>query len=140
VQRGGGPPKRLMDMTGNWRVELFTVDTGSGKSSTWVMAALPENNPQRDREAISFPQWRLALAKVAVSPAEKTALEREIISFLRLCKIRHVPASVMLIKGYIASREAQGPNRAREALRWFYRAARGEASVAHAAGGGGCRP
>ena len=44
--------------------------------------------------------------------------------FLRRCEEWHSPASVELAKQYLAARPMQDGNEAREALRWFVRAAR----------------
>jgi hypothetical protein len=77
-----------------------------------------------EREPLSFPDWREALAAVALSPAEREAYRREILAFLHLCKVRRAPATVMLAKEYLADRERQGAMEARPRLRWFFQAGR----------------
>jgi hypothetical protein len=77
-----------------------------------------------EREPLSFPDWREALATVALSPAEREAYRREILAFLHLCKVRRAPATVMLAKEYLADRERQGAMEARPRLRWFFQAGR----------------
>lgn len=58
-------------------------------------------------------------------PATKTNIfRREILSFLRHCKVKCAPATVVLMTEYLAVVEQQGATAARPALRWFYQAAR----------------
>lgn len=75
------------------------------------------------RGAISFPNWKEALARSALPPAERAQFEREIIAFLHLCKSRHAPASVLLAQAHLAERERSGHADARPALRWLFRTA-----------------
>jgi hypothetical protein len=81
-----------------------------------------------EREPLSFPDWREALATVALSPAEREAYRRKILAFLHLCKVRRAPATVMLAKEYLADRERQGAMEARPRLRWFFQAGRARRS------------
>lgn len=48
---------------------------------------------------------------------------REILTFLHHCKKARSPASVVLIKQWLATRETQSNGPAHTALRWFYREA-----------------
>ena len=66
-----------------------------------------------ERDAISFPEWNTALM-AAVPAAQREAYRREILSFLRHCKLRHAPATIALARQYVAGHES-----ARVALRWF---------------------
>lgn len=78
-----------------------------------------------DKQPVSFPGWKAALADSHLSPLVKASHTREILTFLRLCKSKHAPATVELVRQHLAIREprtaagATGP--AREALRWFFR-------------------
>lgn len=68
---------------------------------------------------ISFPGWREALSGL---PGEtRFQFEPEIIAFLGYCKQARTPASVAVAKLYL--QQARHPE-ARDALRWFVRAAR----------------
>jgi len=73
---------------------------------------------------ISFPHWKEALAKSPVGPQLKAAYFKEILAFLKYCKTGHTPATVEVVKQYLAWREKQSGGPAREALRWFYREGR----------------
>jgi integron integrase len=73
---------------------------------------------------ISFPDWKQALAANGLAPAEHAAFEREIITFLKHCKARHVPVTVELARHYVLEMEGQRPGPLREALRWFVRRGR----------------
>ena len=85
------------------------------------------------KQPVSFPGWKAALALSNLTPAVKASHTREILTFLRLCKIKHAPATAELVKQHLASHESHlaasevGP--AREALRWFFRSAPKEAEV-----------
>ncbi len=56
-------------------------------------------------------------------PAHKVSHAREIIVFLKHCKQHHAPATVALIRRYLNAKSPAAVSAAREALRWFYRAA-----------------
>lgn len=73
---------------------------------------------------ISFPGWKAALTFSGLPEAKRREFEREIITFLHRCKQLHSPASVAMVKSYLAERPRQGENASREALRWFFKAAR----------------
>ena len=101
-----------------------------------------------DSEVVSFPNWKEVLAAEVFAPEQRAQIERAISAFLEFCKRRRAPASVILIKEYLAVRERQGRSesqnpepecqrpgtnrqgpgdagarQAREALRWWFRAA-----------------
>ncbi|HEY4246458.1 MAG TPA: integron integrase [Lacunisphaera sp.] len=72
---------------------------------------------------ISFPDWKQALVKTEPDLDRRATFQREIISFLRHCKIKHARVSVELIRQWLASREQSSDGPAHLALRWFYREA-----------------
>ena len=69
---------------------------------------------------ISFPGWKNELGRAALPLNRREAHRRAIITFLKFCKDAHTPASVASIRRHLA---ASPDPVAREALRWFYRAA-----------------
>lgn len=75
-------------------------------------------------EPISFPGWKEALARAALPPASKSAHARAIFGLLKRCKAQRSPVTVALIRDYLAEKEPGGGGPIREALRWFYAAAR----------------
>ena len=77
-----------------------------------------------ETEAVSFPTWKSALANTGWPEAQQTEYRREILAFLHLCKVRRAPATVMLVKEYLAERARQGPNAARVPLLWFFQEAK----------------
>jgi integron integrase len=77
-----------------------------------------------DKQPVSFPNWKESLTQAGLPPERRSAYTREIIAFLRHCKNHHVPVSAELARQYLETREKQTTAPAREALRWFYRAAR----------------
>ena len=85
------------------------------------------------KQPVSFPGWKAALALSNLTPMVKASHTREILTFLRLCKTSHAPATAELVKQHLATHESHlaasvvGP--AREALRWFFRSAPKEADV-----------
>lgn len=82
-----------------------------------------EETADRERRPLSFPQWKETLAAAALAQSEETAHTRAIIAFLGFCKRSHAPASIILIKAYLAALPEQERSGAREALRWFVLAA-----------------
>ncbi len=81
---------------------------------------------------ISFPGWKGALVTADLSPDKRERYRRAILSLLKRCKDERAPVSVALIRRHLAGAPEAG---AREALRWFYRAApRPEAGAAKASG------
>lgn len=89
---------------------------------------------------ISFPDWKDALTRAALSPQIKAAYTREILTFLRLCKTTHSPATVELVKQHLAVREKQSTGPAREALRWFFREGRRRGAAPTQAAGDRAKP
>jgi integron integrase len=77
-----------------------------------------------NHQPVSFPNWKRDLAEASLSPVVKASHVREIITFLHHCKKTHSPASVELMKQWLATREPQADGPAHAALRWFYRAGR----------------
>ena len=77
-----------------------------------------------ETEAVSFPTWKSALANTGWPEAQQTEYRREILAFLHLCKVRRAPATIMLVKEYLAERARQGPNAARVPLLWFFQEAK----------------
>jgi integron integrase len=82
--------------------------------------------------AIQFPEWKVALAQAELAPGERERFRRAILSFLKRCKDRRAPASVILIREHLA--ETVDPA-ARTALEWFWRAGRGAKSAGKNKGG-----
>ena len=90
----------------------------------------------QNRELISFREWARVLAGAAeISVARREAYRGAIIAFLGFCKRQHAGASVILIKAYLAQVPEQARSGAREALRWWYRAAQGRNGQATEDGG-----
>lgn len=77
-----------------------------------------------DNQPVSFPSWKQALASAGLSAQSEAAYVREIISFLKYCKIHHHPATVLLAKAYVEKQERLRTGPVRLALRWFFRAAK----------------
>lgn len=73
---------------------------------------------------ISFPDWKTALFEARLDSRTEAAYHREIVSFLRHCKLRRSPATVEIAKSYMEERERQTAAPVRGALRWWFRAAR----------------
>jgi hypothetical protein len=89
----------------------------SSKALLGPLKALPED---KRREPIRFPQWQAVLAGEGFSATQQEGFRRAILGLLRHCKTVRAPATAHLIGGYIADKPAE----TREALRWFYKAAR----------------
>lgn len=95
-------------------MQLFQVEIGSGKSCTRDMDS--------EKAVISFREWHEVLAKADFPFGVRTQMQQGIFGFLRFCKGKCAPASVMLAKLYIEELEAQAGSRdesLRAALRWF---------------------
>jgi len=88
-------------------------------------------SPLGHRQPVSFPEWNEVLWRSPLPPAVKAAHAREIVAFLRHCRDRHAPATLLLAKAYIDGLEPApdpaGASPRREALRWFFRTARARA-------------
>ena len=78
----------------------------------------------REDQVVLFREWNEVLQAEAMAPALKALYRQEIVAFLHFCKIHHAGASVILVKQYLAVAETQGRIQAREALRWWFRAAK----------------
>ncbi len=79
-----------------------------------------------DNLVVSFPEWKTALAQAPLAERAREGFRREILTFLRHCKANRTAVTVEVIKQYLSARERQSTGPAREALRWFFRAARRE--------------
>lgn len=77
-----------------------------------------------DNQSVSFPDWKDALAHAGLGAAREGAFLREIISFLKHCKTQRSPATIPLAKAYVEQHEKTTAGPVREALRWFFRAAK----------------
>ncbi len=82
-----------------------------------------EEKAERERRPFSFPQWKEALTATTLAQSEKTAHAYALSAFLGFCKRSHAPASIILLKAYLAQLPEQVRSGAREALRWFVLAA-----------------
>lgn len=51
-----------------------------------------------ERAVVSFPDWKSALGKAGLSTALQRAWEQEVFAFLKFCKGKRTPASVMVAK------------------------------------------
>lgn len=70
---------------------------------------------------VSFPAWKTALMHAELSAHEREAFRREILAYLRHCKVRRAPATIAGARSYLADPEGTGCGPARRALRWFFR-------------------
>lgn len=84
--------------------------------------ALPGGKIWRTSEPISFPDWNAALSRSTLSAAAQQGHRRQILTFLRFCKQAHTPATVEVIRHYLAGLPESEGDSARIALRWFFRA------------------
>jgi len=80
------------------------------------------------RQPVRFPGWKAVLDLEPLEPFARARYAREIIFYLAYCKGGHEPASIAGAKRYLESQQIAGPRQvtAREALRWFFLAARRE--------------
>ncbi|MDP3071216.1 MAG: integron integrase [Opitutaceae bacterium] len=86
-----------------------------------------------ERAPVTFREWKEALAAEPWAADLKAQTARDIIGFLRHCKVLHSPACIAVAKGYIAEAEGQARNAGaspRAALRWFFVAAKKVAAEA----------
>ncbi|HUJ43227.1 MAG TPA: integron integrase [Opitutaceae bacterium] len=85
-------------------------------------------SPLSHSQPVSFPEWAGVLWRGPLSAATKRAHAREICAFLRHCGSERAPATILLAQAYIHRTEPDSDEAAnwerREALRWFFRAAR----------------
>jgi integron integrase len=91
-----------------------------GESSTASMAFVGSHDGEAN-PSITFPDWTDALETSGLTTQVREQHRSEIIRFLRYCKVRHVPITAAVIRTYLTSENRAA---AREALRWFWRAAR----------------
>jgi len=94
-------------------LEVFSFDFRAAETSTAVIGLKID-----ERAAVSFPDWKKILEKTELSAELQRAWAQEVFSFLRFCKEKRAPASVMLPKLYIEKREAQAKKRD-EGCRWL---------------------
>jgi integron integrase len=80
-----------------------------------------------EAQSLFFPNWSAALAASSLAADSKESYRREIIWFLGHCKRIHSVATVSVARDYL-ERAATAPTRAREALRWLFRAGRATAA------------
>lgn len=111
--------KLIVGNTKIYSVRLIKFDLLAGYALTWVMTISPENSA--DRTAIRFPGWKEALARADLAAETKERHRRAILTLLKVCKERHAPVSVALIRDHLA---VAANAAARPALVWFFHAAR----------------
>ena len=92
-----------------------------------LVGVMPPSAAADERRAINFPGWKEALARAALAPEVRERHRRSILALLRVCKERHAPATVALIREHLAS--VRDPA-AREGLKWFYLTAKREEDAA----------
>ncbi len=95
-------------------VQLFQVVRGAGKSCTGGM-----NNESAE---VSFREWLFVLERLDLPEESRVVMRRDVFGFLRFCRGKCAPASVLLAKMYINEQEVQAGCRKedlRRALRWF---------------------
>src|SRR5450759_1089604 len=88
-----------------------------------------------DHSPVSFAEWSMVLAGEPFDPETRERKRRCIVAYLHNLKERRERASVASAKAYVESGETQGVTDQfdRDALRWFFLAARRREPVA---GGG----
>src|SRR6476646_3220452 len=94
--------------------------------------ALAGDANESERMVVYFPRWKECLAAATLPASVRASHEREIFQFFRHCRDLHVSASIIVAKQYLGSASTPSSNpgfarrsaSAREALRWFFRAAR----------------
>ncbi|HEY0944734.1 MAG TPA: integron integrase [Opitutaceae bacterium] len=74
---------------------------------------------------VSFRNWAEVLAVAALSDAMRREVRDGVLMFLRWCRQSRSPASIASAQAFIAETERQGRCAPRQALRWFFRAAKG---------------
>lgn len=86
--------------------------------------ALAGEKVWRETDQVTFPQWKEALGSADLSTSTKTAHQQAIFDFLRHCEQRRSPASVAVVKQYLAAVAPAHLAAARQALRWFFQGSR----------------
>lgn len=69
----------------------------------------PRGPPRRyvmEDRPISFPEWKTALMRAGLAIHEREVFRREILTFLRHCKVRRAPATIAGAREYLADRES----------------------------------
>ena len=84
-----------------------------------------QDGENRERGLIAFLRWAEVLAETPLSSGLREAYRSAIIVFLGYGKRRQAGASGILIQSYLTGLSEQERSGAREALRWWYRAAMG---------------
>lgn len=77
-----------------------------------------------NQQPVSFPQWKSVLVQSGMDESNRRVFEREIITFLRHCKITRTSATVELARKYLDKVDPEPNGTARVALRWFFKAAK----------------
>ena len=73
---------------GHWDIVGWAL---ARQTSGMTNLSIPAVNWQR---AVSLPDWKRALSHRAMPPAEREAWGREIVTFLRFCKVARTPATL----------------------------------------------
>lgn len=100
-----------------FRVGLYVVAVERSQSQTGFVFRRTAS-PDVERRPVSFPEWKESLADAPLDAAVREQHRMAILTFLRLCKIRHAPATVALVREHLAD-PTTAPG-SREALRWFF--------------------
>lgn len=82
------------------------------------------NDSSDERDPIWFSGWLEVLGRAPLPASQRAAFQSELIAFLRYCKTTRAPATIALVKSYLAELPPAGVAQARPALRWFVLAAR----------------
>jgi integron integrase len=86
--------------------------------------ALASLRPRDENAPISFPDWPESLDRTHLPAAIRDRYKSAIVAFLKYCKTRYAPVSVLLAKRYLESSGPATEGDARAALRWFVRLGR----------------
>lgn len=106
------PPKHLRpEMAGSQFASDLTSQLTCREHICW---SAEKKDPET--QAASFPPWKAELANTGWPAAKHAEYRREILGILHRCKVGRAPATIMLAKEYMASREREGANGARVPL------------------------
>ncbi len=89
--------------------------------------------PVDERRPIFFREWRDVLATAPLSPCLRGQHAEEVQAFLHVCWKHRAPATIALARQYLERLSTAAQPAAREALRWFFRAARQQPANVEAA-------
>jgi hypothetical protein len=64
--------------------------------------ALAGSDLPGENAPITFPTWKTALTQSGLAEVVQRNHEREIVSFLRFCKVAHTAATIALARHYVA--------------------------------------